>query len=668
VSRQGTRFILEGLLEKGIQNTIILWIKNKKGSYVMRYRKSSLNIIHLVMFLFFLCIIFEINPFSGKNYLLSEDIINNMSPWSDSSDIVNWQDQSSNRLLGDSITLFYPCRVLLKKNIFRNFSLWNPYILCGAPFLANNQSAVFNPFNIILPFVSSLMAMTIHALLSSILAAFFMYKFLIHKKLNIISAFTGAIIFSLSGFFITYLEWGVFNGTVAWIPAVLFSMDKVFSSRNKYKYVFMGSLAVVFQAFSGQLQLFVYSMMIYLLYLLYLLTTTENKKYNAIISLLMLGFGLIMASVQILPTLEFASLSGRDTARSLDYILESSMPLGNFLTALIPNILGSNASGFYLGRMNVVSGGCIFLGFTSFFLIILSLIGAEYKKLKVFFVFLSVFSLSIATGVTYPFFYHFVPGFKLFGYVSRMGALHVFSASVLAAIGMDAMIRGSLSKKGVGIFIRSFKIFAGMIVVLGIILVTVVISRYEFFVTFLNRLSGGLENFLGFTLSHDLLSHKYRGYATYLAIQILLFLVVLFLLWIICYFYEKRYFFKKKILFYAIPILIVGELSIFSHDFNIEKSYAKPFPVTESIKFLISKKKEGLYRIARYKNEDNHGKVVNWLPQLLAPNLGMLYGLHDIQGYDSLTIYNYLDFLTLINEDSRKVKKPYPLTSEEHLK
>jgi len=53
-----------------------------------------------------------------------------------------------NSSVGDVITQFYPFLHFFKTQVLEGtFPLWNPYILCGAPFPANTVSAVFFPLN-----------------------------------------------------------------------------------------------------------------------------------------------------------------------------------------------------------------------------------------------------------------------------------------------------------------------------------------------------------------------------------------------------------------------------------------------------------------------------------------------------------------------------------------
>src|SRR5262249_35297445 len=52
--------------------------------------------------------------------------------------------------VGDIVTSFYPYRTIAAHAVHEGrIPLWNPYMLSGAPFVANTQSAVFYPFTVL---------------------------------------------------------------------------------------------------------------------------------------------------------------------------------------------------------------------------------------------------------------------------------------------------------------------------------------------------------------------------------------------------------------------------------------------------------------------------------------------------------------------------------------
>src|SRR2546423_1770900 len=51
--------------------------------------------------------------------------------------------------IGDLVTSFFPYRTIASRAVRAGtLPLWNPYMLSGAPFLANTQSALFYPLNL----------------------------------------------------------------------------------------------------------------------------------------------------------------------------------------------------------------------------------------------------------------------------------------------------------------------------------------------------------------------------------------------------------------------------------------------------------------------------------------------------------------------------------------
>ena len=85
--------------------------------------------------------------FSGEIFLPAE-LLRHVAPWSTS-----YSDQERppwNPLMYDSVGQFYPWRKFASETIRTGYlPLWNPYQFCGTPFVANSQSAVFYPGNLL---------------------------------------------------------------------------------------------------------------------------------------------------------------------------------------------------------------------------------------------------------------------------------------------------------------------------------------------------------------------------------------------------------------------------------------------------------------------------------------------------------------------------------------
>ncbi|NJD60175.1 MAG: hypothetical protein C3F13_02255 [Anaerolineales bacterium] len=83
--------------------------------------------------------------------LLPADVLSNYPAWQG---VVDGR-KDSNGLLGDDILQFYPWHNLAyaAAQATGSFPLWNPYELTGQPLVANAQSALYYPPNILLHWV-----------------------------------------------------------------------------------------------------------------------------------------------------------------------------------------------------------------------------------------------------------------------------------------------------------------------------------------------------------------------------------------------------------------------------------------------------------------------------------------------------------------------------------
>src|SRR3989338_4579656 len=97
-----------------------------------------------------------------------------------------------NNAMPDVITQMYPWKILtIESWKMGQVPRWNPYQFAGNPHLANYQSAVFSPVNLlffILPFID---AWSLMILLQPLLAGLFTYIFLRSLKISTIGSIIG---------------------------------------------------------------------------------------------------------------------------------------------------------------------------------------------------------------------------------------------------------------------------------------------------------------------------------------------------------------------------------------------------------------------------------------------------------------------------------------------
>lgn len=188
--------------------------------------------------------------------------------------------------------------------------LWNPYNFSGNAHIANYQTGVFYPVNIvffILPFIPS---WSVFIILQPILALCFMYLFLRSLRISTIPSFIGSIAFAFSSYMTVWFEWGNIGHTLLWLPLMLFAIRK-YVTTQKFSSAFVFVIAGVCCLLAGYIQGAFYVFLVTLLYgLFFAIQKKENKLLYLVPGLFVIT--LAISALQILPTIVVFLNSTRD--------------------------------------------------------------------------------------------------------------------------------------------------------------------------------------------------------------------------------------------------------------------------------------------------------------------------------------------------------------------
>ena len=312
----------------------------------------------LIIFLGVLVIFFKPFVFEGKIPLPADTIVGMYHPWRD----VVWDNLTAgvpfkNFLITDPVRQQYPWRQLAAdalKN--KQLPFWNPYNFAGTPLLANFQSAGFYPLNILFFILPFNLAWGWLIALQPLLAGIFLFLYLRELRLGRASSLLGALAFSFSGFFIAWLEWGTILHSALWLPLILLSVEKIFSSANNSKFSIWGGIfvfALCASLFAGHLQTFFYVFLFSFIYLLWKLRQFKGDRFKLSL-LLVIGYLLFVAisSIQWRPTLEFINLSARNIDQVDWQIPGWFIPWQNLVQFLAPDFFGNPTTLNYWGIWN----------------------------------------------------------------------------------------------------------------------------------------------------------------------------------------------------------------------------------------------------------------------------------------------------------------------------
>jgi len=343
-----------------------------------------------------------------------------------------------NPLVSDIPSLLYPWRMAVIE-AFKSgrWPLWNPAYFLGMPLLANFQSAAFSLANVFFLFLRETLAWSWGVVSQSLLSLLIMYLFLKRKKLSLFPSLLGAVVFSFSGFAVVWHQYNVHGWTMLFLPLILLFTDIYFTDGRK-TVLFLLSLSVAFQVFSGYFPLVIYSWIIIGLWLVFEKRLFVRKFWSWLV-FVCLGAGI--ASIQLVPGIELVV----NSIRKVDPMVEASqagyLPLKHLITLVVPNFFGNPATGNYWGK-SFYDNFSFWVGIIPLWLAIFTFFSK--KKAKEVFFWLGIAALGFIFSFSNP-----VGGFleKIFflkGGVSARGLFLVdFSLAVLAAFGLEKLIENN---------------------------------------------------------------------------------------------------------------------------------------------------------------------------------------------------------------------------------
>jgi len=340
--------------------------------------------------------------------------------------------------------------------------LWNPYVSTGAPLLANNQSSLVYPLNILFMLFEFPIAWGLMTILQPILASIFVYFLLREYRIRPWISSWGAILFAWSGFYSVFIHNHPLGHTLLWLPLTILSLHKL-SRKLTPLWISILSISIALLFTAGYIQIAVYSLIVILLYYLILLRP-NNSKNNTITIIGLIIFGVGIASLQLLPSLEYILDLERD-ATWYDSVL--LMPV-HLLRLINPHILGhpitknfiegtqARMFSFYIGPIGLL------FAFIS--------IVKRYKNKIVMFWMVALFTILIFS-VKNPVSVYLFDTFKFLGKATPQRALSItnLSLAILSSFGLEFIwkLKNKVHKK----FILYFVIFS---------LATTILSLYYY--------------------------------------------------------------------------------------------------------------------------------------------------------------------------------------------
>ncbi len=591
-----------------------------------------------------------------SNVFLPAGMLSHFAPWRSAAGGIPEAASIWNPLRWDGIIYFYPSRFFLGQQLHSGtVPLWNPYQLCGAPFLANIQSAVFYPPNWLFAVIPAARAFGVLALLHLTLCGWFF--FLLMKRLGCrdIPAILSGVIYSYSAWQVSWLQLPTFLAASCWFSLLFHELHRMSEYRHRANEPrglppLVGiSLSLAMILLAGHLQIAFYGIFAAILWSVRLLVIIwrENGRKNAVrfvISAAGAGVvGSMLAMPQLLPAIELSKSSHRQSKPSEDgyrAYMEYGLPAGNLITAALPNFYGSDAApenpywGFYQKSFpdgNTISirhnfaETALFLGIIPLLLGAVALVRFPFNRKDIlFFCGLAILTLCMAMDTPLDrLFYFGIPGFGQSGSPARCLVLWSMSWAALAGFGLDTLLNNPLSKREYVTIITVVVLF----IAVGLSLAS---SR-------LGHPSPGRQ----IPVLGEVISRIGSGWVIF---GISLLLGVLLMIPAI----TKKC--QVNSLYHAaFVILVIAELFISGIEYNPTARPDQVFPDSTGIATLRSQlKHERIFPVNQL------WSLNKFPPAVFPPNASMVYGFRDVQGYDSLLTAQYKAFATLFARPNRQ--------------
>jgi hypothetical protein len=249
---------------------------------------------------------------------------------------------------------FYPYHALAAALLANGqLPLWNAYAFSGMPLLGDGQTAMFYPPSWLFFLLPGGAALNYDVLLQFSIAGVSLFLFARSLGLSRLPAFLGAVAYMFCGFLTArVVHLSILSGA-ALIPLLFFCVERALQTGAR-RWLAAGAGAVALQALAGHPQVPVYSALAIGLYTLvragerWWITRDRRWLYRLplrLAGIYLLGYGL--AAIQLAPWVELGSLSPRAAGASFDFVFGGSMAGSNWLLFLFPYLYGSIRPGIY---------------------------------------------------------------------------------------------------------------------------------------------------------------------------------------------------------------------------------------------------------------------------------------------------------------------------------
>lgn len=260
---------------------------------------------------------------------------------------------------GDGLSVFLPLHVVAAR-IWSAGEVpgWNPFAFSGSPLLALSQAAVFYPPNLVFVLLPLVAANNVTVVLSFVVAGSGAYALTRHLCQDAAGAAVAGLAFAFSGFMFGHIGHQNMIASAAWLPWVIFGYELLRARTSPLRILVAGG-ALAMLALAGHPQILLISLLALGIYSA-ALTIGEGRSGRGRpigVLLVVVGAGLALGAIQILPTAAILPFTDRSTL-TYEVATSYSFPLTHLPLLVFPYLFGNNVpvapfSAGYQGAWNL---------------------------------------------------------------------------------------------------------------------------------------------------------------------------------------------------------------------------------------------------------------------------------------------------------------------------
>ena len=377
-------------------------------------------------------------------------------------------------IVDDGITLFNIWHELANRGLKNGVvPLWNPYLFCGLPLFANNQSAILYPPNLLYLIVPMPLALVLDAIFHNVLLAVGAYVLGRAMHLSRTASFAMAVTFSLAGgvaahIYNGHMTWHAVRAFLPWELAFLL----LYLRGGKKQFVVLLGVCFALQVAAGYPPLVLVSAALCIGLVCAWLVAGRRLPQGWLGAAML--FGLLagtLSSIYILPLAEMSRLSVHGDA--LDYVHAAGLSGSwkSLVRLFAPGFFGNNTDVQWSFLTPHEEVG--YVGLLPLILALAAPLLSHSVKIRraVWFAWcLLPIAVMMAMGRKLPLYgwvFEVFPPLRQTRVPARWMEIFYYGAALLTGVGFDALIRrriaGARVERWIGIY---FKVLCGVFVLL----------------------------------------------------------------------------------------------------------------------------------------------------------------------------------------------------------